>query len=207
MNLNHTSGAQRQIRRPSDASKSGKRWRTGFAGLLLAVSLDASNATEIPAPRVDPLTQVEVDLPDGGPFDIATLRGHPAAIYVWGEWCRACQRSTPAMLELARQHPDVPVVLINTDAPARRLRVTSTDLPANVIETRVSESYFDGESRRKKRFVFSQLGLVFGIPAYFLLDANGRIAAQGNGSRYPERLAEALDALRQEATNRTNGAR
>jgi thiol-disulfide isomerase/thioredoxin len=138
-----------------------------------------------------PLTRIEVRTADGQPFDILHLRGGALVLYAWGDWCRVCERTTPAMLDLAREHPEVTFVFINTDAPGRLLR-RGTNLPANLIETRVDAEYFGPEVMRKKRFDFAQLGLIFGVPAYYLVDGSGRIMARGNGSRYPEALAQLL---------------
>ena len=139
----------------------------------------------------DPLTRIEVLSLEGQPFDVQRLRGRPLVIYAWGDWCRICERTTPAILDLAREHPEVSFVFINTDAPGRPLR-RGTSLPANLIQTRVDADHFGPEIMRKKRFDFAQLGLVFGVPVYYLIDGSGRVVARGNGSRYPETLAQLL---------------
>jgi thiol-disulfide isomerase/thioredoxin len=134
---------------------------------------------------------VEVSTARQENFDITTLRGKPVVIYVWGKWCIACERSTPAMNQLASQHPEIRFLYINTDAPAKPLK-SDTPLPDNIIDAFLSPAFFDEKTLRRKRFRFSELGLVFGVPAYFVLDAEGRITTTGNGGRYPEELATIL---------------
>ena len=148
----------------------------------------------VPMARAAPVVQLEI-VTSAGAFDITSLRGIPVVFYVWGDWCRACQRSTPEVLALARQYPQARFVFINTDQVARSPKSDAAGLPSNVIDARVDAAYFGENIMRKKGFHFSQLGLVFGVPAYFLLDAKGEIAASGNGSRYPAVLAEQLARL------------
>lgn len=138
------------------------------------------------------LAQLEVKHAAGGSLDLASLRGKPAVIYVWGNWCRSCARSTPEMLTLAGKYPAVRFIFINTDDPAAPARSEGL---INVIDTRVDRAFFGDQVMRDKAFRFSQLGLVFGIPAYFLLDAEGRVRVSGNGSRYVPTLDEQLSAL------------
>lgn len=173
-----------------------ENWRTLFVlrqwvgPLLLAWAAAPVSA----APSVATvLTQLEVEQAAGGPLDLASLRGKPAVIYVWGNWCRSCARSTPEMLTLAGKYPAVRFLFVNTDDPAAPARSEGL---INVIDTRVDRAYFGDKVMRDKAFRFSQLGLVFGIPAYFLLDAEGRVQASGNGSRYVPTLDEQLSVLR-----------
>ena len=167
---------------------------SGVVLLILSGVLAAcSPAVAIAAPPADSaLTQLEVESAEGVRFDPANWRGKPAVIYVWGNWCRSCARSTPEMLTLAAKYPAVRFLFVNTDDPAAPARSEGL---VNIIDTRVNRAYFGDRVMRDKAFRFSQLGLVFGIPAYFLLDAEGRIRASGNGSRYVPALDEQLSAL------------
>lgn len=144
--------------------------------------------------KVTLLSKIEIETNLSAPhaIDPASWRGRPTVLYVWGDWCNACSRSTPEMLALARQYPGARFVFINTDDPARP--VQAEPLP-NVVDTRVQRAFFGDEVMRKKGFRFSQLGLVFGIPAYFVLDSQGRVIASGNGSRYPASLDHRLSSM------------
>lgn len=159
------------------------------AGWGAAVGCLAASDAALPSP---PLQRLEVRDVGGGGFDPATLRGQPAVIYVWGHWCRACSRSTPEVLALAARQPGARFVFVNTDQPPASLSEVVT---ANVLDLRVDSAFFGADTMRRKGFRFSELGLVFGVPAYYLLDAEGRIRARGNGSRYVPTLEDALRPL------------
>lgn len=156
---------------------------------LALVSASALKAAEAPL-----LTRVEIEGNSAAAqlIDPITWRGRPTVLYVWGDWCRACARSTPEMLALAERHPAVRFVFINTDDPARPLSMASPD---NVVDARVQRAYFGEQVMRKKGFRFSELGLVFGIPAYFVIDAAGRLTNSGNGSRFPSEIDAILSRL------------
>lgn len=133
------------------------------------------------------ITRVEIESSTAvsQPLDPIDWRGKPTVLYIWGDWCRACERSTPEVLALAARYPGARFVFVNTDDPARMLKDKAS---ANVIEARVRRDFFGDQVMRKKGFRFSELGLVFGLPAYFVIDAAGRLAGSGNGSRYPATL-------------------
>jgi thiol-disulfide isomerase/thioredoxin len=174
------------------------RQNLGAPGLALALALampgaSGAQAADNVAGKVA-LARLEVESAAAMPFDVVALRGRPSVLYVWGHWCRACERSTPEMIDLAQRFPGVNFVFINTDFPARALAASPTALPPNITDTRVSRASFDDQAMRKKDFRFAELGLVFGIPQYFLLDPAGRIETSGNGSRYPRHIASWLDA-------------
>jgi thiol-disulfide isomerase/thioredoxin len=150
------------------------------------------------------LTHVEVLSEDGQRLDILKFRGKQTVIYAWGDWCRICERTTPIVLDLARDHPEVEFIFINTDHPVRRLRWGATR-PSNVTDTRVDEQHFGAGVMRKKRFDFPQLGLVFAVPAYYLINADGTIAARGNGSRFIATLAQLIEAANRRDAPSENG--
>ena len=164
-----------------------KAMAAGWGVLSLVLCLHPVAAAASPAA----ITTVEIET-NGAvaqPIDPLLWRGKTTVLYVWGDWCRACARSTPEILRLAEGHADVRFVFINTDDPARPLAVNA---PGNVIDSRVARTYFGAEVMRKKGFRFSELGLVFAIPAYFVIDPNGNLLASGNGSRYPALIADLL---------------
>lgn len=195
-------------RRPGRSRRpSGLRAWLILLVLFLSAPADAADGfapMAVPAGDPEPLTRLEVVALNGAPLDVRRYRGRAAVLYVWGEWCRACERSTPAMLDLARTHPATPFVFVNTDWPPRPLRTPPAELPDNVLQTRVDDAFFGAERMRRKRFEFPELGLVFGIPAYFLIDPVGRISARGNGSRYPPALASLLSPADPAANPVTN---
>ena len=66
------------------------------------------------------------------------------------------------------------------------------------VEAQVDRNFFGPTAMRKKGFRFSQLGLVFGVPAYFVINQAGQVVERGNGSRYPATLPPILARLRSE---------
>ena len=161
---------------------------------LLASVLFCAHTVMAAEGKITVLSRIEIETNLSAPHEIdpASWRGRPTVLYIWGEWCNACSRSTPEILALARKHLQVRFVFINTDDPARPAHVEGVP---NIIDTRVQRSFFGDEVLRKKGFRFSQLGLVFGIPAYFVMDSQGRLIASGNGSRYPTSLDQQLNSM------------
>ena len=167
------------------------------AAVALSAALFAGSVCAAPAlaeTPIKPITQIEIDrnLDPPSPVDLATWQGQTTVIYAWGDWCRICTKSTPEVIALAKANPSVRFLFINTDEPARPV---SVELPANIVDARVRRSFFGDEVMRKKGFRFSQLGLVFAMPAYFVLDAQGVIRHIGNGSRFPAQIAQILREL------------
>ena len=162
----------------------------GRIGLFIGALLFALSALADSSPlnRLEVVTSAEPKRP----FDLSRLRGRATVLYLWGDWCRACARSTPEVLTLVERHPEINFVFINTDDPERSVKSPAR---TNLLDTRVDRTFFGDTVMRKKGFRFSELGLVFGIPAYFVLDAQGRVIDSGNGSRYPTALETLLPSL------------
>lgn len=140
------------------------------------------------------LTRLEIVSNDAlvRPMDPRQWQGTPVVLYFWGEWCRACLRSTPEVVGVAERHPDVRFVFVNTDTSPKALSVV---VPGNVVDARVDAASFGPEIMRKRAFRFVELGLVFGIPAYYVIDATGVVRHAGNGSRFAAALPGLLKGL------------
>lgn len=54
----------------------------------------------------------------GDPVTLAATRGKVTVLDFWATWCKPCLVSMPRLEKLARSHPDVAVLAINTDDPA-----------------------------------------------------------------------------------------
>lgn len=165
--------------------------RSGFPCLVLGLWASGVCAAPPPVDSPRPVSRLEVLLGEDS-LDPSALRGQPAVLYVWGEWCRACERSTPEMLALAAQYPHARFVFINTDQPPRMARAP---LPPNVFDGRVDDAFFGAKAMRGKDFRFSELGLAFGVPAYYVLDAGGFVVLRGNGSRFVPTVGDTLRVL------------
>lgn len=55
----------------------------------------------------------------GDRVTLAASRGKVTVLDFWATWCTPCLASMPRLEQLARSHPDVAVIAINTDDPAR----------------------------------------------------------------------------------------
>ena len=120
--------------------------------------------------RGDPVELAGTDL-DGKPIDLADLRGKPVVVVVWGSWCAPCRAEAPdvvgASKDLRGQARFVGINLRNastTDAQAfvRRFHI---DYPSVYSPDGRAMLAFNGTLGPRT------------IPAFVVLDAEGRIAA------------------------------
>ena len=58
---------------------------------------------------------------DGRSYDLASLRGRPFIINLWATWCPPCRREMPVLVDVARQNPGTPIVLINQGESADKI--------------------------------------------------------------------------------------
>jgi thiol-disulfide isomerase/thioredoxin len=95
----------------------GTRLLVAAAGLLLAVTgctaLHGTGDTGFvagdgtwsqipPADRGAAITLDGTDL-DGKPLSLASLRGKPTVVTVWGSWCTACRKDSPLLVAAHKQ--------------------------------------------------------------------------------------------------------
>lgn len=111
---------------------------------------------------------------DGKRFDVASLRGKPVVINVWGAWCAECVAETPRLVAAAKQLTDAHFLGINTrDASEGTARsyARSSGMPY--------PSIYDPEGVALLAFA----GTVSpkATPATVILDARGRVAASITG--------------------------
>lgn len=125
--------------------------------------------------------------PEGGTVTLSDLRGRVVVMDFWATWCIPCRQVMPAMQELHDTYGDDLVVIgVNTweqaDDPAVFLREMGFTYPVVLGGDEVAAEY-----------------LVEGIPTFYVIDADGKIAfhAVGADPANEEALREVLGTLLQ----------
>ena len=97
------------------------------------------------------------------------LRGQPVLLHFWATWCPPCVEELPALLETARDTPDVRVVAVSVGEEWDAIRrFFDGEPPAEVLRGTVDDA---------RRWGVSVL------PVTYLLDAEGRTVARFGGAR------------------------
>ncbi len=109
---------------------------------------------------------------DGSPVAFSQFRGKPLFLNVWATWCGPCVREMPSIARLAAdprlQGKNIQFVCVSVDQSADEVR-----------------RFLAGKNWGMTFLRAERLPAVFhtdGIPATFLIDAKGRIAASEVGS-------------------------
>ena len=116
----------------------------------------------------------------GKPFTLSDYNGKVILLDFWATWCIPCLASMPRLEKLARSHPDVAVLTINLDDPARaRALFNERGYTMKLLAD-------DGDT--------SQRYGVTSIPHTVIIDRRGvvREVVRGTGSD----LAASVDAVR-----------
>jgi thiol-disulfide isomerase/thioredoxin len=130
---------------------------------------------------------IETRALDGTDWSLEAQKGKVVLIDFWATWCGPCRMTIPHLIEIQEGHGgrDVAIVGISLDQNGR-----------TAVEPFVSQSginypiILDPQAR-----VADAYGGVDGIPAFFLIDRKGRIAAHQVGAGPKEALAEAIQSL------------
>ena len=132
----------------------------------------------IPAFEPGPAPAVQGKTLDGGTFDLASLKGKPVVLNFWASWCQPCRKELPAIAAWAKAHPEIQVIGVDYEDDVADARAFAREHDATwpmVIDAdgAIGEAYE-----------------VPGLPATFLIDAEGRIVDRILG----EVTVESLDA-------------
>lgn len=140
---------------------------TGDKGFVTG---DGAIRTVAAGHRGDPVDLTGADL-DGEPLDLADFRGKPVVVVVWGSWCAPCRAEAPDVVAAAEElRGEARFVGINlrnaspTEAQAY-VRRFGIDYPSIYSPDGRAMLAFDGTLGPRT------------IPAFVVLDAQGRIAA------------------------------
>lgn len=127
------------------------------------------------------------DLPslDGkGRVRLADYRGKIVVVNFWASWCGPCRSEAPQLVAFARSHPDVQMLSVN-----------SADL------SRAAAVEFAARSKWTWPNVFDPSGGiqhawgVGGLPATFLVDADGKLRSRKLGETTEAELTKLVAAL------------
>lgn len=124
---------------------------------------------------------------DGQPVDLADCLGRVVVLHFWGTDCGWCQFIYPPLRKIAQEYPGEKVALIGV----------SEDTDLDVLRSRVKEEEFtwpqicEGKGWQDTVFKLFNVG---GIPAEYVLDREGKIAAKlhGGGEGSGEELEDAV---------------
>lgn len=139
------------------------------------ISGDGQTIRIDPADRGEPIELTGDDL-DGQPLDLASYRGKPLVINVWGSWCGPCRSEMPLLVdivgELGENAPMIGINIRDENAAARAFM-------RNKFGTWPSIESKDGKALQP----FMDSGLVNPktIPTTLVLDDEGRVAAAVQG--------------------------
>jgi len=137
----------------------------------------------LPTMTGDPIPALKLKSPNGKIVPIESFRGKPVIIDFWATWCAPCVAAMPKLAELYKQGKDKGLVFVSIDQDedaakaADFLAKHGYDWP----------NFHDGDGEIAKLMGSSPL------PRVVLVDGNGRIAFDGNGSsedRLRSHLAE-----------------
>lgn len=113
---------------------------------------------------------------DGETLDLADYRGKPVVLVVWGSWCVPCRAEQPEVNEAAEQLGDsAAFVGINLREPS------VANAQAYVRDKGVPYPSIDANDGRAL-LAFQGTLTPYTIPAFVVLDGEGRVAASIIGS-------------------------
>lgn len=179
---------------------SGRRWAvTASAGAVLlalagcsgsssaATAVDGGVITVIPVDDRDEPIEMSGTTVDGEALDIATLRGEPLVMNVWGSWCGPCRKEAPALQSAYEQLKDT------TNFVGIAFRDTETGAKNHEKEFGITyPSLLDGGD-----LLLDLDGAVTSqsIPVTLVLDAQGRIAGRYVGAVSENTLIDLVDDI------------
>lgn len=139
------------------------------------ISGDGQTIRVDPQDRGEPIELAGAGL-DGKPLDVASYRGKPLVINIWGSWCGPCRSEMPLLVDIVGE--------LGQDAPMIGINIRDENAAAQAFMRNKSGTWPSIESRDGKALQpFMDSGLVNpkNIPTTLVLDAKGRVAAAVQG--------------------------
>ncbi len=135
-----------------------------------------------------PAPEISLPGPDGKVRSLSSLRGKVVLIDFWASWCRPCRMANPHVVEIYHKYKDrgFEVYSVSLDRPGQKdAWVAAIKQDGLVWDNHVSDLQFWNSAP-------ARLYGVNAIPATFLVDRNGNIAAINPRANLEEELLKLL---------------
>lgn len=109
-----------------------------------------------------------VDLFDGGDFALSDAAGALVVVNLWASWCPPCREEIPDISAFAETYPDVRVIGVAVEDSERSAREFAAEIGASYPLAMGTTAFQDA---------YPNLGL----PATYIIDANGTVTDIFNG--------------------------
>jgi peroxiredoxin len=131
----------------------------------------------------EPAPDFELTALTGETISLSQFRGQPVVLSLGASWCPDCRVEAPLLQELHQTHPELVVLLVDTNEPREAVQKFADDFGMThpvLLDT-------DGE--------VSKLYQVFAIPTELFIDADGIIRAKIIEKVTPQLLDEYLPLI------------
>jgi thiol-disulfide isomerase/thioredoxin len=166
------------------------RWTDGVDAVTERGTRMEVGVTQFPPTERQPLPAVSGATLDGDQLDLASLRGRPVVINIWGSWCAPCRRETPDLVRVAQKTRAWGVHFVGIDtrdnSAAGRAFVRRYQIPYPSLDDQ------DGQVLAQ----FAGIVPISAVPSTMVVDGEGRIAARIVGPVDASTLTVLLEELR-----------
>jgi len=160
--------------------------KNNFA-LLAALAALVCTVVHAQAPARPPLLAQGTDAPDFTALrgdstlvKLSAFRGQFVLVDFWSTWCGPCKRTMPHMEKLHQKLKDQGLVVLGVCVWDERVKFDGW-----LRQPQVATSYlkvFDPAGRANLRSIASRDYKVSGIPTFYLIDPEGKVAFTGVGA-------------------------